>query len=152
MLLYRLPEAPGALTDSILIGTTLVVARRPDDACASGCPNVGALACSIHHRRVSLNGSAIQGKHANARFISPELTMSRSRRKTPICGITTAASEHVDKQVWHRRYRKAVRQRLAQDADTELPHQREFFDPWQMSKDGKRYYGLSRRDEKWLRK
>lgn len=41
-----------------------------------------------------------------------ERSMSRSRRKTPITGITTARSEKFDKQRWHRAYRHAERQRL----------------------------------------
>lgn len=87
-----------------------------------------------------------------ARFISLGHVMSRSRRKTPVCGITTAVSEHFDKQAWHRRYRKAVRQRLGTDPNAEPPHLREFFDPWCMRKDGKRYYGVGRLNEKFLRK
>lgn len=78
--------------------------------------------------------------------------MSRSRRKTPICGITTAASERRDKQAWHRSYRIAVRRQLATDPDSEPPHRREFSDPWLMAKDGKSYYGVSRRNERSLRK
>jgi len=78
--------------------------------------------------------------------------MSRSRRKTPIRGITSAVSEHVDKEAWHRSYRTAVRRQLANNPDCELPHLRKFFDPWRMAKDGKCYYGVSRRDEKPLRK
>ena len=31
--------------------------------------------------------------------------MSRSRRKTPIFGITTATSEAEDKRLWHKRLR-----------------------------------------------
>jgi hypothetical protein len=111
-----------------------------------------ALSFSILYQPDNLNGSAFQGKHAMARFISLGLSMSRSRRKTPVCGITTAVSEHSDKQAWHRRFRKAVRQRLANDPNEEPPHLREFFDPWCMRKDGKRYYGMDRLDERFLRK
>lgn len=78
--------------------------------------------------------------------------MSRSRRKTPIRGITSAVSEHYDKQAWHRSYRAAVRRQLATEPDSELPHHREFSDPWRMAKDGKGYYGVRRRDERTLRK
>ncbi|WP_445677540.1 hypothetical protein [Pseudomonas putida] len=82
----------------------------------------------------------------------PNTSMSRSRRKTPIRGIISAESEHFDKQTWHRSYRIAVRRQLAKDPDSELPHLRDFFNPWCMAKDGKRYYRLSQRDEKTLRK
>lgn len=100
----------------------------------------------------SLKSSAEQGKHVLTCFTSLDPNMSRSRRKTPIRGITSAASERSDKQAWHCSYRTAVRRQLANDPDSELPHPRQFSDPWRMAKDGKSYYGVSRRDEKTLRK
>lgn len=47
-----------------------------------------------------------------------ESTMARSRRKTPIFGITNARSEAQDKRLWHQRWfapdsQKAVAQRIA---------------------------------------
>ncbi|MEL7939160.1 hypothetical protein [Pseudomonas delhiensis] len=78
--------------------------------------------------------------------------MSRSRRKTPICGITTAASERFDKQTWHRSFRKAERQRLASDPFSEPHHFREFCNDWLMHKDGKYYWGPGHSGAKWLRK
>lgn len=56
--------------------------------------------------------------------------MSRSRRKTPICGITTAAS----------------------DPFSEPHHFREFCNDWLMHKDGKYYWGPEHSGAKWLRK
>lgn len=78
--------------------------------------------------------------------------MSRSRRKTPMCGITTAASERFDKQTWHRAFRKAERQRLTVSPLSEPHHFREFSDDWTMNKDGKCYWGEEHRSARWLRK
>jgi len=63
--------------------------------------------------------------------------MSRSRRKTPICGITTAQSEKQDKRIANRRLRCRVRSALRGDPDALLPLLREVSDPWLMDKDGK---------------
>lgn len=113
---------------------------------------LGALAYSILYSPARLKCSAEQGKRVRSCFTSLEPNMSRSRRKTPIRGITSATSERSDKQAWHCSYRTAVRRQLASDPDSELPHPRQFSDPWLMAKDGKSYYGESRRDEKTLRK
>jgi hypothetical protein len=64
--------------------------------------------------------------------------MSRSRRRTPIFGITTSDSEKQDKREANRRLRRAVR--LALDAGDEvLPHLREVSNVWGFAKDGKRW-------------
>ena len=64
--------------------------------------------------------------------------MSRSRKKTPICGNTTAASEKSSKASAHRRLRHHVAMVLRKDAEVEiLPHENELSDPWLMDKDGK---------------
>jgi hypothetical protein len=64
--------------------------------------------------------------------------MSRSRRRTPVIGITTAESEKDEKREYNRRYRRASRQALAASSEPDvLPHLREYSDPWAMSKDGK---------------
>jgi hypothetical protein len=64
--------------------------------------------------------------------------MARSKRKTPIRGITTAQSEKRDKQSAHRRYRRKVKAALQQVPDAEIfPHVRELSDTWSMGKDGK---------------
>lgn len=68
--------------------------------------------------------------------------MSRSRRRTPKKGITTARSEKQEKLQAHRRERRGVRVALAKGAEEhELPHRREISDPWKMAKDGKCYLG-----------
>lgn len=61
--------------------------------------------------------------------------MSRSRRKTPIVGITTADSDKAFKQTEHRRERRAVKTLLG--AGEEPPPTRTFGDPWAGQKDGK---------------
>lgn len=78
--------------------------------------------------------------------------MSRSRKKTPITGITTATSEKQEKLANHRRERRCVRQVLVADPAPEvLPHSRELSNPWAMAKDGK-VYRASWKDPKALRK
>jgi len=67
--------------------------------------------------------------------------MSRSRRKTPIGGITTARSEKHDKRLASRKVRRHVHVALATDSDRDvLPHLREISNVWTMAKDGKRYF------------
>ena len=69
--------------------------------------------------------------------------MSRSRKQTPISGITSARSEKVEKQANHRRERRHVRQKLDVDPTADLiPHTKELSNPWSMAKDGKMYLGV----------
>jgi hypothetical protein len=81
--------------------------------------------------------------------------MSRSRRKTPVLGITTAKSEKQDKRIANRKLRRAVKQRLGYDPDGVLPALREVSNVWSMDKDGKVRYFRSeweakpRRDPWW---
>ncbi|HEX8321470.1 hypothetical protein [Longimicrobium sp.] len=64
--------------------------------------------------------------------------MSRSRRKTPVCGITTANTDKQDKRMGNRRLRRKVRTVIRTDPEPEvLPHLREETNPWMMGKDGK---------------
>ena len=66
--------------------------------------------------------------------------MSRSRLKTPIAGIAICRSERADKQEWHRRFRKRVREVLGSldmASEPPLPHFRSLSDPWEFGKDGK---------------
>lgn len=64
--------------------------------------------------------------------------MSKSYRKHPICGMTTAESEKKDKQLAHRRERRIVRQILGSDPlRPVLPHRREVSNVWSFDKDGK---------------
>ena len=74
--------------------------------------------------------------------------MARSRKKVPIAGITSAASEKQEKRANHRRERRRVREVLAMDpAPDVVPHTRELSNPWSMSKDGKIYLGPWTRPE-----
>lgn len=76
--------------------------------------------------------------------------MSRSRKKTPIAGMTNARSEKQDKRNANRKLRRKTR------ADPEhAPLLREVSNVWTFDKDGKIY--LTPRDQawrhgKWLRK
>lgn len=65
--------------------------------------------------------------------------MSRSRKKYPIHGFTTARSEKEDKRIINRRMRRKVRMQLSRDDREEaiFPVQDEIMDLWEMSKDGK---------------
>ena len=65
--------------------------------------------------------------------------MSRSREKSKIHGVTTAASEKQDKQLANRRYRRLVKQRV-KEGDDILPEVREVSDIWLFEKDGKTYF------------
>lgn len=70
--------------------------------------------------------------------------MSRSRKKTPICGLflCTRYSEKESKRMWHRRMRAAILVRLhnANFDEVVLPHEREVSNVWCMSKDGKQRF------------
>lgn len=71
--------------------------------------------------------------------------MSRSRRRTPICGVTTARSEKSDKRIWHKRARARIRVLLHGTAPDDTPHldDRQVSNPWSMAKDGRQWYGDS---------
>ena len=79
--------------------------------------------------------------------------MSRSRRKTPRLGITTAHSDQPFKADEHRRERSAVRQALHSTVDdTALPHSKAFGDPWKSPKDGKGWVPRRILRASWMRK
>jgi hypothetical protein len=64
--------------------------------------------------------------------------VSRSRRKTPVIGVTTSDSEKQDKTEYNRRHRRVVKQAVHIDDETRpLPGLHEHSNPWSMSKDGK---------------
>jgi hypothetical protein len=65
--------------------------------------------------------------------------MSRSRRKTPIFGHTTANSDHPWKKDAARKLRRHVRQQLKStlDGDRFAGKRWELVDPWTSEKDGK---------------
>jgi hypothetical protein len=63
--------------------------------------------------------------------------MSRSRKKTPVRGVTGARSEKTDKRQVNRALRKSVRKALLDDPDRLLAaDRREVRDVWEMAKDG----------------
>ena len=68
--------------------------------------------------------------------------MSRSRRKTPIFGHTTAASDHPWKKKAARKLRRTVKQHLQStlDGDGFVGKRWELVDPWTSEKDGKYYW------------
>jgi hypothetical protein len=64
--------------------------------------------------------------------------MSRSYRKTPVCGITTARSEKQDKAIAHGRIRAALK---SAESEFEFSGIRKLKqDPWSMGKDGKQTF------------
>jgi hypothetical protein len=64
--------------------------------------------------------------------------MSRSRKKTPVRGVTGARSEKTDKRQVNRALRNRVRNALLDDPDRGLaPDPRKIRDVWDMAKDGK---------------
>lgn len=67
--------------------------------------------------------------------------MSRSRRKNPICGWTTAKTEKWDKKFWHKKFRQWCKR---QDEDFVPMHKdrRAVSNPWSMQKDGKQRFSL----------
>jgi hypothetical protein len=80
------------------------------------------------------------------------MKMSRSKKRTPVCGMTRACSEKRDKRFYNRRYRRACNQALHVNPVCELlPLLREYINPAAMAKDGKvrfdpqRFPGLMRK-------
>jgi hypothetical protein len=69
--------------------------------------------------------------------------MSRSRRKTPIFGHTTAASDHLWKKVVARKLRRRVKQHLKAtlDGDRFAGKRWDLVNPWTSDKDGKSWFG-----------
>lgn len=68
--------------------------------------------------------------------------MARSRRHTPIFGMTFAESEKEDKRRANRLLRRKTRAVLRPETDVEevqLPAIKEVSNPWSMAKDGRRY-------------
>jgi hypothetical protein len=66
--------------------------------------------------------------------------MSRSRRRTPITGITTASSEKQDKRLANRKLRRVTNEMLRGsdlEDDLTLPDIREVSNVYSFAKDGK---------------
>ncbi len=78
--------------------------------------------------------------------------MSRSRRKTPNSGITTARSDARWKKMAARKLRHRVKQELSatRDGDRFAGKRWDLVNPWSSEKDGKKYW-LSA-DPGWMRK
>jgi len=77
--------------------------------------------------------------------------MSRSRRKTPIIGVTTAPSDKPFKVDEHRAERHVVRATIkhSRDGDDRALYAKVYGDPWKAPKDGKQIVDL---DSKSMRK
>jgi len=70
--------------------------------------------------------------------------MSRSKRRTPKTGITTAASDKAFKTAEHRRERRA--QKAVDYTNDDAPHPKEFGNPHKSEKDGKQWLSSAIRD------
>jgi hypothetical protein len=67
--------------------------------------------------------------------------MSRSRRRTPITGVTGEASSTQDQVKAHRRERTTIKARLRRRRDdAALPPPHAFSDPWDWMIEGKRRF------------
>lgn len=76
--------------------------------------------------------------------------MSRSLRKTPTFGHTTARTEADDKRLWHKRWRSRERDQLASigpDSDPLPVHQQSVSSTWDMAKDGKHWFDPRRQND-----
>lgn len=72
--------------------------------------------------------------------------MSRSLKKTPISGITTAESEKEDKRLANRRHRRVTKIEVNK-GDEVISKLKEVSNVWSFEKDGKRYLtNTSKRD------
>ena len=72
--------------------------------------------------------------------------MSRSKKRTPVCGLTGARSEKQDKRLYNRRYRRICKQLIhVAPARELLPLLREYSNPWAMAKDGKFWFDPKQR-------
>lgn len=65
--------------------------------------------------------------------------MSRSRRKTPIHGITTASSDKSSKIASHRRIRRTIRQLVLEKLENP-PVEKQITNSWNFNKDGKKWF------------
>lgn len=65
--------------------------------------------------------------------------MSRSKRKTPKTGLTTAESEKKDKVFAHRKFRRASKVKIKSNGEPPV-NLNEVSDIWNFAKDTKRYY------------
>lgn len=77
--------------------------------------------------------------------------MARSKRKTPIMGIASCASEKVDKQRLHRKMRLEHKRQIKNTVNNlgvnELAKPNEIYNVWAMGKDGKSWFDASEHPE-----
>jgi len=86
--------------------------------------------------------------------------MSRSFKRTPITGFTTAVSEKEDKKIWHSALRSAEREFLSKinintdDSDVLIePVELDVSNVWDFAKDGKKLLDLKNPESlKYIRK
>lgn len=80
--------------------------------------------------------------------------MSRSKRKTPIIGMTCLSSKSIIQKSFrskeNRAKRKKVKQCLSNEQYDSLPHEKEYGNEWSSPRDGKQY--LDDKNSKWMRK
>lgn len=65
--------------------------------------------------------------------------MSRSRRKTPITGNTTAESEKYDKRLANRAFRAKMKSALKKEKEPLKNKLESGYSTWDFAKDGKQY-------------
>ena len=70
--------------------------------------------------------------------------MSRSFRKHPFIGNTTAESEKQDKRIAAGKIRVLSRARLAKADDTPVDYRESGHGSWEFSKDGKKYFDMTK--------
>ena len=75
--------------------------------------------------------------------------MSRSRRKTPIIGYTTAVSDKLGKKQANKSFRRKIKVDVLNGVENFTIHNK-FITEWDMPKDGKHY--CLNLDEKYMRK
>lgn len=75
--------------------------------------------------------------------------MSRSKRKVPVAGITTARTEKDYKTSAHRSERRTARTKIKGGRPDDIPHPKAFGNPWSGPKDGKCWFD---KDSKAVRK
>lgn len=63
--------------------------------------------------------------------------MSRSRRRTPIAGVTAAPSDKTSKRASSRTLRQAQDRAVVADPESPLPAVHQALDRWQTNKEGK---------------
>jgi hypothetical protein len=69
--------------------------------------------------------------------------MSRSRKKSPAGGVTTAASDKGDKTRAHQKTRRAAKQAL-RSGEEDCPDRKATEQVWSYAKDGKAWHGAGR--------